>query len=135
MKVTGVDASSEILGIAKTNFPETEFILQDMRELKLDRKFDAIIAWNSFFHLAAEDQPAMFVVFAQHLSPNGILLFTSGTAHGEAWGINGGEHVFHGSLDTAEYEDLLKAYNFEVIKHVVDDKECGATVWMARYIG
>jgi cyclopropane fatty-acyl-phospholipid synthase-like methyltransferase len=135
INVTGVDASSEILAIAKTNFPATEFILQDMRELKLNRKFDAIIAWNSFFHLPAEDQPAMFPLFARHLNPNGILLFTSGTVHGEAWGINGGENLFHGSLDTTEYEDLLRSHNFEVIKHVVDDEECGATVWMARYIG
>ncbi|MGF7079907.1 methyltransferase domain-containing protein [Mucilaginibacter sp. UYCu711] len=135
VNVTGVDASSEILAIAKINFPATEFILQDMRQLKLSRKFDAIIAWNSFFHLPAEDQPAMFSLFAQHLKPSGILLFTSGTAHGEAWGINGGENLFHGSLDTAEYEDLLKTHNFEVIKHVIDDEECGATVWMARYIG
>lgn len=135
IKVTGVDASSGILTIAKANFPATEFILQDMRELKLNRRFDAIIAWNSFFHLPAEDQPAMFAVFAQHINPGGILLFTSGTAHGEAWGVNGGENLFHGSLDTAEYEDLLRSHNFDVIKHIVDDKECGATVWMARYIG
>ncbi|MDB5157546.1 MAG: SAM-dependent methyltransferase [Mucilaginibacter sp.] len=136
LNVTGVDASSEMLAIAKTNFPATEFILQDMRKLSLNRKFDAIIAWHSFFHLSADDQPAMFALFEQHLNVNGLLLFTSGTEHGEAWGINGGENLFHASLDTAEYETLLKKYHFKVLTHKINDPDCdGATVWIAQYTG
>jgi cyclopropane fatty-acyl-phospholipid synthase-like methyltransferase len=136
INVTGVDASEKILGIAKANFPEAPFVLQDMRQLDLDKKFNAIIAWHSFFHLPVDDQPAMFKRFTNHLNTNGILLFTSGTEHGEAWGNIGGEDLFHGSLATAEYERLLRENDFEVLKHVVDDAECGrATVWMAKYIG
>ncbi len=135
INVTGVDGSSEMLDIAKANFPSTEFILQDMRQLALNKKFDAIIAWDSFFHLPASDQPAMFPVFAKHLNLGGILLFTSGTQHGEAWGMNGGENLFHGSLDTEEYEGLLNNNGFKMLKHVVSDPDCGyATVWMAEYL-
>jgi len=134
LDVTGVDASSEMLHIAKANFPSKEFILQDMRQLALDKKFDAIIAWHSFFHLPAADQPAMFGIFAKHLNPNGILLFTSGTGHGEAWGMNGGENLFHASLDPEEYRDFLNKHGFKVLNHVVNDPDCGAdTVWMASY--
>ncbi len=134
LNVTGVDASSEMLEIAKTNFPLTELILQDMRLLNLSKQFDAIIAWDSFFHLPAVDQPAMFKLFAEHLNPNGILLFTSGPAHGEAWGMNGGENLFHASLDSEEYEYLLGKHHFKVLKHVVKDPDCGyATIWMAQY--
>ncbi len=134
LNVIGVDASSEMLKIAKTDFPLVEFILQDMRLLNLNRKFDAIIAWHSFFHLPSYDQPAMFQHFEQHLNPNGILLFTSGTEQGETWGINGGENLFHASLDTKEYENLLKKHNFKILKHKINDPECGfATVWMAKY--
>jgi cyclopropane fatty-acyl-phospholipid synthase-like methyltransferase len=135
LQVTGVDASSQMLGIAKANFPSAEFILQDMRLLHLNRKFDAIIAWHSFFHLQASDQPAMFQRFKEHLNPNGILLFTSGTEHGEAWGMNGGENLFHDSLDSHEYESLLQKHYFLVIKHTINDPDCGgATVWMAKYL-
>ncbi|MFC3562063.1 class I SAM-dependent methyltransferase [Pedobacter jamesrossensis] len=134
LNVVGVDASTEILNIAKNNFPETEFVLEDMRKLSLDRKFSAIIAWNSFFHLPANDQPKMFEIFEAHLRPKGILLFTSGTERGEAWGINGGENLFHASLDTAEYIELLKLHHFEVLNYVQDDPDyTGATVWMAEY--
>lgn len=134
--VVGVDASIEMFNIARSNFPSVEFVLQDMRLLHLDKKFDAIIAWHSFFHLPASDQPEMFKRFEQHLNPGGILLFTSGTENGEAWGMNGGENLFHASLDTKEYENLLEKHRFEILKHQVNDPDCGfATVWMAQYSG
>jgi len=135
MTVTGVDASNKMLDIAKANFPLTEFILQDMRLLDLNKKFDAIIAWHSFFHLPISDQPAIFQVFKQHLNPNGILLFTSGTQHVEAWSMNDGENLFHASLSPSEYEGLLKKRGFEVLKYTEQDPDCGgATVWMAKYV-
>ncbi len=81
------------------------------------------------------DQPDMFRLFAQHLKPNGVLIFTTGAEHGEAWGINGGENLFHASLSTDEYDNLLKKYQFKVLNHTVNDPACGhATVWMAQYI-
>ena len=134
LEVTAVDASAPMLDIAKANFPATEFILQDMRLLDLAKRFDAIIAWHSFFHLPASDQPGMFEVFEKHINPNGILLFTSGPAHGEAWGMNGGENLFHASLAPDEYEALLQKHHFNVLKFVVEDPECfNDTIWMAQY--
>ncbi|WP_344765778.1 class I SAM-dependent methyltransferase [Pedobacter ginsengiterrae] len=134
LNIIGVDASKEMLTIARNNFPTTEFVLEDMRKLALNKKFDAIIAWHSFFHLPAADQPKMFEIFESHINPKGILLFTSGSERGEAWGINGGENLFHASLNTDEYQQLLKKHNFEVLNHIVNDENCGgATVWMAKY--
>jgi 2-polyprenyl-3-methyl-5-hydroxy-6-metoxy-1,4-benzoquinol methylase len=133
LKVTGVDASYEMLEIARTNFPKTELILQDMRFLNLSKKFDAIIAWHSFFHLPSADQPAMFKLFKEHINPDGILLFTSGPAHGEVWGMNGGENLFHASLDPEEYVILLNKHGFKVLKYVIDDPICYATFWMAQH--
>jgi cyclopropane fatty-acyl-phospholipid synthase-like methyltransferase len=133
LHVTGVDASCQMLEIAKANFPSAEFILQDMRQLDLNRKFDSIIAWHSFFHLPASDQQDMFQRFEEHINPNGILLFTSGTEYGETWAVNGGENLFHASLDTSEYESLLQKHHFQVLKHTINDPDCGgATVWMAK---
>lgn len=136
IEVVGLDASSVMLAIAKANFPQARFIEQDMRLLDLGRKFDAIIAWHSFFHLPAADQPEMFNLFEKHLNPEGILLFTSGTELGEAWGMNGGENLFHASLATADYEALLAKHHFKILSHVVNDPNCGhATIWMAQYQG
>ena len=132
LHTTGVDGSYRILEIAKKNLPSADCIEADMRTLSLGRKFDAIIAWHSFFHLPSEDQPAMFTVFRDHLDNNGVLLFTSGKEQGEAWGMNGGENLFHASLDTAHYQSLLEAHGFRVVVYKEDDPECHATVWMAQ---
>lgn len=133
MQTTGVDASYRMLEIAKNNLPQADFTKADMRELALDQKFDAIIAWHSFFHLPAEDQPAMFKIFKDHLKEKGVLLFTSGKEYGEAWGINGGENLFHASLSTDQYRSLLEAHGLRVLVYQEDDPECGeATVWMAQ---
>ena len=133
LKVTGVDGSEELLKIARTRFPSLKFILSDMREIKLNNKFDLVIAWHSFFHLPHQDQRAMFKVFVDHLKPNGVLLFTSDEEAGEVWSENGGEELYHASLSIAEYKSILNAMGFTLIDHKVSDPECGdATVWLAR---
>jgi hypothetical protein len=75
----------------------------------------------------------MFERFAAHLSPGGVLMFTSGTSEGEAIGEWQGEPLYHGSLDTAEYRSRLEQHGFEVLEHVESDPGCGhATIWLAR---
>ncbi|GAA0525085.1 class I SAM-dependent methyltransferase [Chitinophaga japonensis] len=133
MQVTGVDASYRMLDIAKKNLPSADFVQADMRRLSLSRKFDAIIAWHSLFHLPPEDQPPMFQVFKSHLNSKGVLLFTSGTAYGETWVMNGGINLFHGSLDTHQYQSLLEAHGFRILLYREGDPACGnANVWMAQ---
>lgn len=133
MQVMGVDASYRILDIAKRNFPSSDFVQADMRQLSLSRKFDAIIAWHSFFHLPPEDQPSMFQIFKSHLNSNGVLLFTSGKEYGDTWVMNRGTNLFHGSLNTHQYRSLLEAHGFRILQYREDDPDCGnANVWMAQ---
>jgi ubiquinone/menaquinone biosynthesis C-methylase UbiE len=132
--VTGVDASTAMIAIAARRFPGTRFLAGDMRALDLRERFDALIAWHSLFHLPPEDQRAMFGRFAQLLNPGGLLMFTSGSERGEVWSENGGEALYHASLNLAEYRSLLETHGFRIEKHVLDDAGCGgATVWVARY--
>jgi SAM-dependent methyltransferase len=132
-RVTGVDSAPTLIGLCRERFPEQEWIVGDMRTLSLGRTFDGLIAWDSFFHLAYEDQRRMFAVFGEHAAPGAALLFTSGPGHGEAIGELQGEPLYHASLDAAEYRSLLAAHGFEVVRHVVEDPDCGGhTVWLAR---
>jgi hypothetical protein len=104
-----------------------------MRTLELGRGFDGLLAWHSFFHLSPGDQRPMFERFARHLSPGGVLMFTSGSEEGSAMGEWQGEALYHGSLSSAEYAKLLERHGFEVLQHVERDPECGdATIWLAR---
>ena len=132
-EVLGVDASVAMIDIARMRFPDTRFEVCDMRELNLQRRFDAVIAWHSLFHLAPGDQRAMIQTFARHLQPGGLLMFTSGSDAGEVWSENGGEALYHASLAQAEYGSLLETHGFQVLHHAMDDAACGgATVWIAR---
>jgi len=102
MRVTGVDSSPSLIALCRERLPDAEWIVADMRGLKLEDRFDGILAWDSFFHLKPDDQRAMFVVFAAHAEPGAILMFNSGPAFGEAVGSYNGDQLYHASLDPAE---------------------------------
>lgn len=131
--LTGVDLTEEMLAIARARFPGADWIRADMRGLALGRRFDLIVAWDSFFHLAPGAQRAMFPVFAAHLAPGGRLLFTSGPAAGEVWGRVGDEAVYHASLAPEDYAALIASNGMDLRAFIAEDHECGGhSVWLAR---
>jgi SAM-dependent methyltransferase len=134
-QLTGVDSSEQMLEMAEQSFPEQRWILQDMRKLALHETFAGILAWDSFFHLAPDDQRAMFQIFQNHADKDAALLFSSGPAAGEAIGELFGEALYHASLSAEEYTRLLNQHGFEVVKMIAEDPNCaGHTVWLARKI-
>ena len=110
--VVGVDSSPELIGLCRQRFPDQAWEVADMRTLDLGRRFDGILAWHSLFHLAPEDQEAMFPVFDAHSGPAGALMFTSGWNRGVAMGQFQGERLYHASLDPDEYHALLRAHGY-----------------------
>jgi SAM-dependent methyltransferase len=131
--VTGVDAASAMIAHGRQRSPQADWIEADMRRLDLDRRFDAIIAWDSFFHLDQDEQRAMFAIFQRHIAPGGALLFTSGPHSGIAIGSMYGEDLFHASLAPEEYRALLAATGFDVLQFVPEDPNCGGhTIWLAQ---
>jgi SAM-dependent methyltransferase len=131
--VTGIDSSSTLIGMCRSRFPGQDWLAADMRSLSLSRRFDGILAWDSFFHLCQDDQRRMFPIFGMHAAPRAALMFTSGPSHGEAIGIYKGEPLYHASLDGDEYRSLLNQNGFYVVSHVVEDPRCGdRTVWLAQ---
>ncbi|MBR1230166.1 MULTISPECIES: trans-aconitate 2-methyltransferase [unclassified Bradyrhizobium] len=131
--VTGVDSSPELIALCTASFPDLAWHVADMRTLALTRRFDGLLAWDSFFHLCPDDQRRMFTIFRNHAAPRAALMFTSGPAHGEAIGSYRDERLYHASLDAAGYRALLCANGFDVVAHVVEDPDCGGhTVWLAQ---
>lgn len=131
--VTGVDAAPGLIDLCRARFPAQTWIVADMRGLDLGHAFDGLIAWHSAFHLTPDDQQGLFAVYARHVTPGGVLIFTSGPDHGERIGEWRGEPLYHGSLSAEAYRRGLDAAGFEVLRHAPDDPGCGhATVWLAR---
>lgn len=134
-RVTGVDFSEAMLAIARARLPSQEWIAADMRGLALGRRFGGIVAWDGFFHLSAEEQRAMFPIFARHLEPGGALLFTCGPgeAEAEAEGCVEGLPVPHASLSPASYAACLGENELIARAFVADDFDCvGHSVWLAQ---
>jgi SAM-dependent methyltransferase len=132
-RVTGADSSPAMIDICRRRFPDHDWSVADMRTLWIERQFDGLMAWDSFFHLTPEAQRKMFPIFRHHAAANAALMFTSGPAHGEAIGNYRNEPLYHSSLDDAEYRSLLAGNGFEVVAHTAEDPECGRhTVWLAR---
>jgi SAM-dependent methyltransferase len=132
--VVGVDASPSMIERCRGRFPESEWLVADMRQVELGRRFDGILAWDSFFHLGMDDQRAMFPRFASYAKVGAPLMFTSGPEEGEAIGSYHEEPLYHASLGPAEYEKLLARNGFVVRAYLAEDPECGKhTVWLATH--
>jgi SAM-dependent methyltransferase len=131
--LSGVDSSPALIDLCRARFPDQNWLVADMRTLSLSRRFEGMLAWDSFFHLCPEDQRQMFPIFRTHAASKAALMFTSGPSHGEAIGTYQGEPLYHGSLDEAEYRLLLDENGFDVVSHVVEDPTCGRhTIWLAQ---
>ena len=134
--LTGVEPTKSLGALYAQNLPDAQVIASDMRRLRLDQAFDAIIAWDSFFHLSADDQRDMFPVFAAHAAPRATLMFTSGHLAGEAIGQVGDAPIYHASLAPDAYQALLTQHDFKVLRYTPEDPDCGGhTVWLAQYQG
>lgn len=136
MAVTGVDGAATMIDLFRDTLPNATAHHADMRGLDLGTPFDAILAWDSFFHLNPADQRAMFAVFTAHAAPKASLMFTSGPSAGEVWGHAAGAPVYHSSLDPDEYRALLTDHDFKLIEYRPEDPTCDFhTIWLARFAG
>ena len=134
--VTGVDGAPALIECARQRFPGQTWLVNDMRALPELGQFAGLVAWHSLFHLRPEDQRPMFQTLRRLAAPGAALLFTSGTTEGEVIGSFEGQPLYHGSLNTAEYRELLQENGFETIRHVESDPTCGgATIWLAIQTG
>ena len=81
-KITGVDLYDEMLDIVRKRLPRVEFIQQDIRNLKFDKRFDGIIAMGRMFTymITNEDVEQSIHSIASCLNPDGIFLFDNFSA-------------------------------------------------------
>jgi SAM-dependent methyltransferase len=130
--VTGCDISPSMIQKSRARIPAQDWVVADMRTLDLRRRFGALVAWDSFFHLTQAEQRQTLLRFREHLLPGGILLFTSGPARGEQIGALNGELLYHASLAPEEYRNILRGLAFSKIEFCAKDEECGNhSVWIA----
>ena len=77
-QVTGIDGSIELLNIANLKCPGLRTLCGDIRTVKLDSQFDAVLEWWCLFHIPKQDHEKMISRFGQWTKPGGFLEFTTG---------------------------------------------------------
>ncbi len=122
--VHGVDFADAMLDISRSRFPAQRWSHADMRTLALGETFGGVVAWDSFFHLTADEQRQCLPRLAQHVAPGGGLLFTCGPRAGEVMGTVEGDAVYHASLSPQEYASILEAAGLHIEAFVPEDPTC-----------
>ena len=117
-RVTGVDLSPEMLDLARKRAKEAgvevRFIQQDMRELRLDERFDLVTCWYDSLNylLRHEDLVRTFANVARVLIPGGLFIFDMNTIYCLA--VHWQRHPAYVQQDTEElFEVHRPSYDYE----------------------
>jgi SAM-dependent methyltransferase len=76
-EVVGVDLSPQMLGIAREKLPGVELLQGDMTDVRLGRRFDAVLCiYDAINHLLEfDDWKRTFDTALAHLEPEGVFVF------------------------------------------------------------
>lgn len=121
VRVTGLDGSARMVELARRAVPEAAVVLGDMRTAEPGGPFDAIVAWDSVFHLPRAEHAALFARFRSWLRPGGRLLLSLGGSGGEFTAEMLGETFFYGGHEPEEALRLLKGAGFDIEHWEADD--------------
>lgn len=135
-EVVAVDAASAMLERARARLgtpPDLQLVHADMRQLRLERTFDLVIApFNTLMHAyTLEDQDRTLATVAQHLAPGGLFAFDVYQPHLGALGVLRREPEWG---DLAEGVDLFLAQDHDpeaqlVTSHYyLDERSANGTV-------
>lgn len=73
--ITGVDLSPRMVDLARKLNPDVEYVLDDVRTVRLGRTFDSVFIDDGIVYmLTEEDLKAVFVTAFEHLVPGGVML-------------------------------------------------------------
>ncbi len=73
--MTSIDISPDMLALARKLNPEVNYIEEDMRTVRLDRKFDTVIIHDSILYMQTLDElKAAFLTAYEHLKDNGLMI-------------------------------------------------------------
>lgn len=120
--VTGIDLSPRLIEFARRALPGGTFIEGDMRTVRLDRTFDAVVAWDSVFHLPRADHAPVYARFHAWLRPQGRLLVSLGGSGGDDFTSEMlGARFYYSGHEPEHARELLARAGFRIEHWEVDD--------------
>lgn len=119
--VTGIDASTQMINLAKANHNDADFIHADIQHWESKKTFDFILAWDSLFHLPlAEHQPVLEKLCGL-LSMDGVMIHTLGDDVGEHTDVWKEQRFYYSSIGIAANIDILSRNGLDV-RHIELDQ-------------
>lgn len=118
--VTGVDASAEMISLARANHPDGAFIQVDISDWDTDARFDFILAWDCLFHLPLDRQKPVLSKLCRLLSEDGVLIHTFGDAIGEHTDTWRGQEFHYSSIGISQNIDVLRENGMSILHLELD---------------
>jgi len=123
-RVTGIDISERMLRKARAReLGNAEFLRCGFLEYKSVEPYDALIAFDSLFHIPPGRQRDIYPHAAELLKDGGYFLFTHGKKESRIEGEMFGTPFFYAALDAAEVRRLLEENGFEILEMTEDYAE------------
>lgn len=119
--VAGVDASIEMIRLARENCPAATFIHGDIESLDCAGKYAGIVAWDSIFHIPRARHARVFALLQGWLEPEAPLLLSLGGSADEFTDTMFDVEFFYSGHAPAQSLALLEEAGFEIILAEVDD--------------
>jgi predicted TPR repeat methyltransferase len=124
--VTGIDIAEKMVEIAEfQKVPNAEFTVCDFFDFISIKKFDGVLAWDSFFHFPKEKQEEIYFKVGNLLNSGGYLLFTHGDADDEHIDNMMGESFYYSCLPKDKVCKILREIGFEIEYALKDYLENG----------
>lgn len=127
-RVVGVDASAEMLAFARARLPKHRWVHERMETVEFDETFDAVICWDSLFHLPRHEHSTVIRNIHRWLRPGGRLMISSGGLVGDTGftDVMFGREFYYDSLSPASMTQLLEDTGFDlVISEMCDQPDGG----------
>ena len=121
--VEGLDASPEMIALARERHPDGVFHVAEISSWTFPGRYDLISAWDSTFHLPLDLQEPALRRMCEGLAADGILIHTFGGVNepGEITGSFQGEAFGYSSLGVTRNLELLARFGC-VCKHLEFDQ-------------
>lgn len=119
MQAEGVDLSENMIAIARRNYPDLSFKVEDLRTYVPGQLVDAVWAGYCLFHLTKEEFERVLDRVRLYLKPGGVfgLVMQEGES-GETFAdepLLPGEKIYVRTYTETGLEDLLKHHGFSII--------------------
>lgn len=116
-EVLGMDIAENMIQKAnRLQLQNVRFLVCDFLEFQTDEKFDAVIAFDSLWHVEESEQPQIYPKVASLLKPNGYFLFTHGLRRETITGEMFANTFLYSALDKDELQEILRRQGFEILQ-------------------